>query len=83
MDHEGDLMTENKKVDFKLTREGLVKIENKDTKGEAEVLPESLPVWLDNGWSLAGQASEDRATVVVVDEDKRTGTVTPVAPEKK
>lgn len=72
-------MTENKKVDFKLTREGLVKIEHKDSKGEAEVMPESVPAWLDSGWSVKDPAkSAEGDVVVVLDEDKRTGSVTPV-----
>ena len=76
-------MAEVKKVDFKLTREGLVKIENSKTKGSAEVLPESLPVWVDAGWSVVkSESAEDRPAVVTVDEEKRTGSVGP-APDKK
>jgi hypothetical protein len=74
-------MTENKKVDFKLTREGLVKIEHKETKGEAEVMPESVPAWLDSGWSVVGPNAGEQDVVVVVDEEKRTGQVRPVKTE--
>lgn len=72
------MSNEMKKVDFKLTREGLVKIEHKASKGSAEVLPESVPTWLESGWTVADPASGEAEYVVVVDEDKNTGTVTPV-----
>lgn len=70
-------MTENKKVDFKLTREGLVKIEHSKTKGVAKVLPESVPAWLESGWSVADPDDSAQAVVVTVDEEKRTGAAGP------
>ena len=80
-------MTETKKVDFKLTREGLVKLEHKDTKATYEAVPESVPTWLDNGWSVvAPEKGNDTDVVVTVDEEKGTGSVTPVttsAPKEK
>lgn len=76
-------MTENKKVDFKLTREGLVKIEHKETKGTAEVMPESVPAWMDSGWTVSEpDAPGDRPLVVTVDEEKKVGTVAPAPKEK-
>lgn len=76
-------MTETKKVDFKLTREGLVKIEHKDTKGQGTCLPEALPVWLDSGWSVVDPATVQEAAVIVrVDEEKQTGTAGPAPKEK-
>jgi hypothetical protein len=67
-----------KKVDFKLTREGLVKIEHSKTKGVAQVLPESVPTWLDSGWTVADPAEGESDVVVIVDDEKQTGSVTPV-----
>jgi hypothetical protein len=67
-----------KKVDFKLTREGFVKIEHKDA-GKAEVLPESVPAWLDGGWTIAEPSTTEESTLVVsIDTEKNTGTITPV-----
>ena len=76
-------MTETKKVDFKLTREGLVKIEHKESKGEGTCLPEALPVWLDAGWTVKDpETSDDVPVVVTVDEEKQTGTAGPAPKEK-
>jgi hypothetical protein len=80
-------VTETKKVDFKLTREGLVKIEHKESKGQATCLPESVPAWLDSGWTVVDPATDDEQDVVVtVDEEKQTGTVSSAkaaAPKEK
>jgi len=76
-------VTETKKVDFKLTREGLVKLEHKDTKATYEAVPESVPTWLNNGWSVVDPEKDgDTPVVVTVDEEKRTGTAGP-APKGK
>lgn len=73
------MSNEMKKVDFKLTREGLVKIEHNKSKGIAEVLPESVPTWLDSGWTVVDPATNaEPEYVVVVDDTKNTGSVTPV-----
>lgn len=72
-----------KKVEFKLTRDGLVKISHNETKGEALVLPESLPVWLENGWAVADpEKQEESEAVVVTDTENRVGSVVPVADKK-
>lgn len=77
-------MTENKKVDFKLTREGLVKIEHKETKGEAEVMPESVPAWLDSGWTVADPVTAaENDVVVLVNNEEHTGSVVSAAKASK
>lgn len=76
-------MAEMKKVDFKLTREGLVKLEHKETDGTFECLPESLPVWLDAGWTVVNSdPADERPVVVTVDEEKQTGSAAPAPKEK-
>lgn len=71
-----------KKVNFKLDRAGLVKITHAETKGEAMVMPESVPVWLESGWEVADPEEEQSDAVVAVDPEKRAGQVVPVTDKK-
>lgn len=43
---------------YKLTRSGHVKMHNKKVKADIEVMPESVPVWLDKGWTVSDAGSK-------------------------
>lgn len=73
-----------KKADFKVGRGGYVSIKNGELK--AEVLPESLPIWLsgDKPWALdTVNADEEADLVVVLNAEEQSGAVVPVTQAKK
>ena len=68
-----------KETSFRMKANGLVDIKHPELEGQvAEVLPESLAVWLDAGWALVDADEVVKDVVVVVDNEERTGVVTTV-----